>query len=163
MSTPMTHPPPPPPSSTALMVQRHLSAARLSTYLRASRGDLNQAVELYEWNAAVSGALWVSMGHVEVVLRNAIHEPLTARHDRLRQPGQWYDDPAGELEARARRDVADARRRLRTADTPPPPGKVVAELSFGFWRYLLAQRYTAVLWPVIRPAFPSRAGRRAPR
>ncbi len=32
--------------------------------------------------------------------------------------------------------------------------KVVAELSFGFWRYLLARRYTALL----RPAFPHLGG-----
>jgi len=34
------------------------------------------------------------------------------------------------------------------------PGKVVAELSFGFWRFLLARRYTASLWPALRPGFP---------
>ena len=34
-------------------------------------------------------------------------------------------------------------------------GRVLAELSFGFWRYLLSSRYEATLWtPVLRHAFP---------
>jgi len=43
------------------------------------------------------------------------------------------------------------------------PGKVVAELSFGFWRFLLARRYTASLWPALRPGFPVPTQRRPPR
>jgi hypothetical protein len=34
-------------------------------------------------------------------------------------------------------------------------GKVVAELTFGFWRYILAGTYQATLWsPALRHAFP---------
>lgn len=142
---------------TAGVVLRHLSAARLSTYLRATGGDLDAAVELYRWNAAVSAALWGSIGHAEVVLRNAIHDALSARHTARSRPGQWYDDPAHELDQHARDDIAKAIRRTR-GGASPPAGKVVAELSFGFWRYLLAKRYTASLWPALRPAFPFLGG-----
>ncbi|HXL93420.1 MAG TPA: hypothetical protein VN969_31200 [Streptosporangiaceae bacterium] len=42
---------------------------------------------------------------------------------------------------------------------PVVPGKVVAELHFGFWRYLLASKYYTALWvPALSAAFP--AGRR---
>lgn len=143
-----------PPSAAALLVQRHVSAPRLATYVRATGGSVDAGVELYRWNAEVAGALWEVLGHVEVVLRNALHDELTARHRRLDRAGEWYDDPAGELEAHARDDVAKARRRLRRAGAPVLPGKIVAELSFGFWRFLLARRYTASLWPALRPGFP---------
>lgn len=135
------------------MIQRHFSSARLSTYVRASGGDLEAAVDLYRWNAAAAGALWEVLGHTEVVLRNALHGALAARHTRLGRPGQWFDDPAGELDARALKDIATARTRLRRAGAPLLAGKVVAELNFGFWRFLLARRYTATLWPAMRPAF----------
>lgn len=134
-------------------MQRALSAPRLATYVRASGGDLEAGVELYEWNAALAGALWEVLGHVEVVLRNALHQALSDRHQRLGRVGEWYDDLAGELEQHARDDVAKAVRRLHRAGAPVLPGKVVAELSFGFWRFLLARRYTASLWPAVRPAF----------
>jgi hypothetical protein len=120
---------------------------------------LDAAVQLYQWNAAVAGALWEALGHTEVVLRNAVHDALAARHYRLGRPGQWYEDPAGELEQRARDDVATAVRRLRRAGAPLLAGKVIAELPFGFWRFLLARRYTASLWPAMRPAFPHLTGR----
>lgn len=36
----------------------------------------------------------------------------------------------------------------------------IAELNFGFWRYLLARRYEATLWtPALRHAFPNLAPR----
>lgn len=141
------------PVGTAGAVERHLSPARLSTYLTATGGDLDAAVDLYRWNAAVSAALWESIGHTEVVLRNATHDALSARHAAKGRQGQWYDDPARELDQHARDDVAKAIRRTK-AGASPPAGKVVAELSFGFWRFLLAKRYTAGLWPALRPAFP---------
>jgi hypothetical protein len=141
------------PVGTAGAVERHLSPARLSTYLTATGGDLDAAVDLYRWNAAVSAALWESIGHTEVVLRNATHDALSARHAAKGRQGQWYDDPARELDQHARDDVGKAIRRIK-AGASPPEGKVVAELSFGFWRFLLAKRYTAGLWPALRPAFP---------
>jgi hypothetical protein len=146
------------PSATALLIQRHLSAPRLATYVRATGGDLDRAVELYLWNAAVTGALWEVLGHVEVVLRNVLHDALTARHQRLDRAGQWYDDPARELSQHARDDISRAKQRLQRAGAPLLPGKIVAELSFGFWRFLLARRYTATLWPALRPAFPYMPG-----
>ena len=156
MSTPPSAPNsalPPRPSDLALLLQRHLSVPRLATYVRASGGDVDGGVALYRWNAALAGALWEALGHTEVVLRNALHEALSARHHRLARPGQWYDDPANELERHARDDIAKAKGRLRRAGAPPLPGKIIAELPFGFWRFLLARRYTAGLWPAVRPAF----------
>ena len=47
------------------------------------------------------------------------------------------------------------RRRLRQLRKPDEPGRVIAELSFGFWRFLLAKRYEAPLWiPTLRHGFP---------
>lgn len=66
----------------------------------------------------------------------------------------WLDDPAGELHSAAREEIDKGKRRLRQAGAQLLPGKIVAELSFGFWRFLLARRYTASLWPAMRPAFP---------
>ena len=105
-------------------------------------------------DATVAGALWEVLGHVEVVLRNARHDTLTARHQRRGRAGHWYADPVGELPQHARDDVGRAKQRLLRAGAPPLPGKIVAELGFGFWRFLLARRYTASLWPALRPAFP---------
>ena len=143
-----------PPSATALLLRSHLSVDRLSTYVHAAGGDLDAALALYRWNTEVAAAFWESLGHVEVVLRNALCDRLAERHARLARPGTWLDDPARELQLAARKDIAKARRRVYLKGKAVAEGQVVAELSFGFWRFLLAKRYTN-LWPDLAAAFPN--------
>lgn len=142
-------------SSRAQWLEVRLSAQRLGPYRRAVSGDLDRAVGLYEWNSAVSGSFFAVIGHFEVILRNALHDQLTAWHAARGLTGQWYDDPAGVLDAHRHQDIRDARWRIRRDGKPETPGKVVAELNFGFWRFLLGRRYQPTLWaPALRRAFP---------
>ena len=130
-----------------------LSTERFGPYLRTTGGDLHAAVRLYEWNIAASGALYEALGILEVVLRNALSRQLAVHHGTL--PGQWYDDPFRVLSRPAHEDIAAARRRVRKLRRPETPGRVVAELNFGFWKFLLAKRYEADLWTgSLRHAFP---------
>ncbi|SNQ50246.1 Abi-like protein [Frankia canadensis] len=145
-----------PPHVLAVQIRRRLSAERLDPYERACNHDLEQAVALYEWNSSISAAFHEVLGLFEIVLRNALHDQLTLWHQRQRRPGQWFDDPAGILEAHRRRDVADAYARLRRDGKVITPGRMIAELTFGFWRYLLTRRYETTLWtPALRRAFPN--------
>lgn len=131
-----------------------LSESRLAPYLRATGGDLAGAVRLYEWNLAVSGALYEALGVLEVVLRNALSAQLATHHRGV--AGDWYDDPGGVLSEFAHRDIAAARSRVRKLRRPETSGRVVAELNFGFWKFLLARRYEATLWTgQLRHAFPN--------
>lgn len=131
-----------------------LSPERLAPYLGATDGDLTEAVRLYEWNLAASGALYEALGILEVALRNALSAQLAAHHGTL--AGNWYDDPLGVLSDLAHDDIAVARRRVRKLRRPETPGRIIAELSFGFWKFLLAKRYEATLWTGhLRHAFPN--------
>lgn len=130
-----------------------LSPERFAPYLRATGGDLHAALRLYEWNLAVSGALYEALGILAVVLRNSLSTQLAVHHGTL--AGQWYDDPLGVLSGLAHDDIAAARRRVRKLRRPETPGRVVAELSLRFWKFLLAKRYEATLWTgYLRLAFP---------
>lgn len=143
------------------MVEAHLAAPRVATYLDACDGDLVRALLLYRWNARVAAELREALGHTEVLLRNTIHDALTVRHQHRREPGYWFDDPRRELDARAHDEIDTARRRARrrVGSAAVPSGKVVAELPFGFWRYLLAKRYISTLSPAGRHGFPQLPGR----
>lgn len=148
------------PAISAEHIQARLAVPRVATYLDACQGDLGRALLLYRWNASLSAALWETLGHGEVLLRNAIHDALTTRHGMRGNPGYWFDDVDHELDKRARDEIITARRRARrSGGVGAPPGKIVAELPFGFWRYLLARRYSSTLWPAIRHAFPHLPGR----
>lgn len=127
---------------------RALSADRFRTYQREC-GTPDEALELYEWNATVSAAVMHLTGMVEVCVRNAMDEQLAQWHVSRGRPGEWWD--SGLLDARGTRDVAEARRR---AGKTQAHGRVVAELSMGFWRYLTAKRYLTTFWiPALQHGF----------
>jgi hypothetical protein len=143
-----------------LMLERRWSPERLAPYRAASGGDLAAAVELYRWNAEISAALGTTLGHVEVLLRNALHEELAAWSLRRHGEPRWYLDPGGVLTDEGHRDVAKARARATRDGRLETPGRVIAELNLGFWRFLLATRYDGTLWrSCLHRAVPGRRRR----
>lgn len=144
----------------------------MAPYLHECGGDQAKALRLYQWNVLVSGALYEALALAEVVLRNAIHDELTAWHTRQELPGTWLDAPRNLLEKRARIDIATAYERAARGRRPAgdsgrntrpnsPVGAIVAELNFGFWRFLPAARYEHTLWrDAIRHGFPGARGDR---
>lgn len=130
-----------------------LTADRLRSYLANCDQELSRALELYEWNLTASAAIMQTTAMVEVVVRNALDAQLVSWASG-RGRGVWFDTVP--LDARGRADVDKARDRATNyGRTILTHGKVVAELSFGFWRYLTAQRYHASLWvPALHAAFP---------
>lgn len=121
-----------------------VSDERLGRY-RAAGVDV---CGLYLWNAELSAACFQLIGHVEVLLRNAMHTQL-ARHS---PDGRWYVDSKYSFQEPARRSIELAQRRA-LATGRDSPGRVVAELSFGFWRFLLTSHYQTTVWPRIAPGF----------
>jgi len=137
-------------ASYALLRQR-LSGERLAPYEQVTAG-VDQAQALYEWNMAISGALFETVGAFEVVLRNALHDQLRAHYAIRHGATPWYR--AAPLDVKGKEDVEKAVDRAtskgRTAELE---GKVVAELTLGFWRYLFSRKYQASIWPFIKPVF----------
>lgn len=148
---------------------RLLSQPRLAPYKAAAGGQLEPALRLYTWNVEVGAAFFESLHYFEVAFRNTTHDALSTWASTLpggsSQPGgsgRWYDHPAVSLNPGSHAAVRTAIRRAtddgRRAELP---GRVVAELSLGFWGGLLADGYNRSLWqPCLQHAFPG-ARRRA--
>lgn len=149
---------PPPPTYFALM--RHaLSDARLDAYRAGTTdGDLDLLAR-YAWNTALSAALYPSLQGIEVALRNT----LDAAVARIGGPS-WFDLQTILVEPWAQGKVIEAKQKLARQRKPIEPGRVVAELDFGFWTSLLNVAYEqgpnrlptqGPLWPRLLPvAFP---------
>jgi hypothetical protein len=133
-------------------------------------------VALYEWHTEFSGVLFAVVADVEVVFRNAIHDRLILYHQEHRPhgtaPSRWFDEPCwlpgnrqGWFTPRAQERIRQAQRRVgdRQGQTRRPAvGRVVAELSLGFWKYLLTRHYEHSFWsPAVRHAFPYAPGGRS--
>ncbi|MFD9240652.1 hypothetical protein ACFV0D_01690 [Streptomyces sp. NPDC059556] len=152
-------------SSEKLLIDR-LSPARMTPYLQAA-GSPREAIKLYRWNLEASAVLYEALHVFEVVLRNAIHEQMTQWHQAQGQAGTWLTNPPSQLTSRSKDDLRAARGRAAdalaykhsksgTATPSPTDDDIVAQLSLGFWRYMLATRYTHDLWhDAIRYAFPA--------
>ncbi|WP_019406868.1 hypothetical protein [Stutzerimonas stutzeri] len=126
-------------------VRSALSPARMATYEAAAGAPADDdlsALELYAWNAEVSGALLAPLHLCEVVIRNAVADALEAVYG---QSWPWsatfersLPDPL--LGYSPRRDLQTARR------SAPTPGKVIPELKFVFWQKMFTSRYDTRLW-----------------
>lgn len=119
--------------------------------------DKEKALALYAWNTAVSAALWEVIGHAEVSIRHAIDTGLQGRHKHLKRGGDWMDDTDKELNERAWQDLEDARASAasnRTRGQPVTRGHVIAELSFGFWRFMLSKENEDTFGGAITRRFP---------
>src|SRR5438552_2173704 len=109
-------------------LSRAHSPERLGAYRRA--GDDEAAVlARYLWNSQLSEALYPTLQALEVALRNSVHAAVSRAYGRA----DWYDGTPAILQARQQDLVADATATLRAAGKPVTPGRVVAELPFGFW------------------------------
>ena len=144
-------------------LERTLSRERLRTYLDAVGGDRVEAVRLYAWNTAISGAFYGPLQGLEVALRNAMHDRLTERYGPA-----WYDNAKAGLDRGAVARVAGAKSELARDGYGDDPARVVAALSFGFWVSLSGSggrtdtghkaNYEMTLWrPVVRGVFAHRA------
>lgn len=92
-------------------------------------------------------------------MRNTMSAALAERHHRSGVTGSWLDDVDRSLDDRARVDITIARRRVRRNGKDPSDSQTISELSFGFWRFLITRRHTA-LWPDLASAFPGAPDRR---
>ncbi len=132
-----------------------LSPARYRVYLTEAEGDREHALEPYQ-------------------LRNAYVAPLDAG---WRGVGHWLDDPASPLRVQMLRSKKGGRRGRRRIDVNEglrkaidtartrhrphaPPGKIIAELPLGVWRYLSSSAHEKTLWvPYLHETFPSGVSR----
>lgn len=159
---------------TGPWVEGWLSPARYAVYLAEEAGDRGRALELYEWNSALSCAVLHDLGHFEVALRNAY---AAALDESWSGAAHWLDDPASPLRAPLLRTKKGGRRGTRRVDVNEkarqaidaarnrygvhaPPGKIIAELPLGLWRYLSSAAHEKTLWvPHLHRAFPARTSR----
>lgn len=121
------------------------SPARMGTY----RSHPNPE-KLYIWNTRLSKAYLEDIQHVEVLLRNRIDTALTGRYG-----PRWFDSDQIPFTDPARKSIRKAKKRAGQGSTAPAnPGKVIAELSLDFWRFLLTKTYSSTVWPLLQTLLP---------
>ncbi len=120
-----------------------ISAPRMSRYLVACFGNTRKSMTLYRLNLKLSQEFFTVISCFEISLRNKIdgHLTLTLGNNWLRNGAQQHGIFDNNYTWHTKKNINDAIDSLGTSYTH---NKLVAELGFGFWRFLFAQRqYTA--------------------
>lgn len=125
----------------------------------ASQGDPALALKLYAWNGDLSAALFKDFSYLEVALRNSCDRALFRRGRQIAQGADWLKSEQNTLlvlptqpraQATVRRlneKLGDARKYSGFNENPDMSrGKILAEVSFGFWKYLFTQEMRLELW-----------------
>jgi len=133
-------------------VKLALSHARMSTYENSvvcASDDDPSALDLYAWNAIVSGAFLGPLHVCEVVIRNSVSDALTLVYGDL---WPWNSTYEGSLPYKRRIELVSA----RSKDGVVTTGKVIPELTFYFWQSMFTARHDTRVWlPHIDDVLPN--------
>lgn len=133
-----------------------LSADRCDTYRLWANGDDALAIRLYTFNVQLSAALYGPLHMLEVALRNTVDRRLSAVYG-----SNWLTDPVA-FPGRYQQDsVTKAHAQLTRDKKAITHGRMVAELTFGFWSSLFG-RDGVHLWQHLRPVFQAKGIQRSP-
>ena len=118
--------------------ERIMSQPRMGRYVRACGGNTRKAMTLYRKNLKLSQELFTVVSCFEVALRNAIdgHYSSISGRNWLRDSlsrGGMFDD------VRCRTTAQIIRSALKRLGSSYTHYKLLAEMDFGFWRYLFAK------------------------
>ena len=105
-----------------------LHTERIDVY-RRDGADHKLTLARYALNMALSESLYPALQFAEIALRNAVHRELTVRCG----TDSWYESQLARLTTWQQDKVDEAKLALRKRRKPLTSGRIVAELTFGFW------------------------------
>jgi hypothetical protein len=126
-----------------------LSTERLDAYGIGRAGD--EKIANYLWNLALCEAMYPALHGLEVTVRNAVFRAGATAFSGIatRHVPCWLDADPPLVHPADQPMLLAAKGRLRERGLALEPGRLVAELRFGFWTALFDVRYehNKVLWP----------------
>ncbi|MES9903828.1 MAG: hypothetical protein ABW168_14275 [Sedimenticola sp.] len=136
----------------ATKLEQALSVERLAAYRQRLGQNSNHTLfSHYAWNMALSESLYPTLQALEVTLRNSIHSAAVQHFGRA----DGYNDTHIIHHHNDVGALNKAKTMLARQRKPLDPGRIIAELNFGFWTSMLDKRYEQVLWPqLLKTAFP---------
>jgi len=135
-----------------------MTPARMSRYRIACGGNGRKALTLYRRNLQLSQEMFTIISCFEVTLRNAIdkHCQITLGSDWLKDgagAGGIFDTPQCQ---ETQSIIHGVLKQFQKNHTPYSHQKLIAELGFGFWRYMFAKQYFTATGKSLLKIFPSK-------
>lgn len=117
--------------------------------------DKAAAIALHTYNTKLSESFYTPLQGVEVCIRNAVDTQMKIAYGE-----RWFDPGVAPLQHPLTEMLERAKADIQKSGKPLEPGRVIAELNFGFWVSIMGPKYEDPLWRrVLRHAFPYRPKR----
>jgi len=135
------------------IVERIISEERIEPYLNYHENNLSKAIAHYKSNILISESFYPLLAVLEIGLRNSIDYQMTKRFN----DKEWYDNKDFvKIATRFQIDrISKARTNIFSEKKEITPGRIISELSFGFWTSLFDTKFEMTLWKNLRLAFPN--------
>jgi hypothetical protein len=142
-------------SSGIEVFEKHLSKQRLDAFIDPADRSRERTLARYQANVQICEALYPTLHVVEVVVRNHVFTGISRKKGNTwltNAPDRW-------MRGEELRKATEAANTLTKLGKPTEPGRMIAELNFGFWTSLFDRHYERVqgadLWSgVVRAMFP---------
>ncbi len=136
-----------------ITIEKLISTERLEPYIKKHNGDFDKAVTHYKINIEISESFYPLLSVLEIALRNKFDYQLK----RLFEDVNWFENPKFiKIVSRFQVDrVTEAMANILREKKMITSGKIISELSFGFWTSLLDSKFEKTLWKNLRLAFPN--------
>lgn len=134
-------------------IEKIISLERLEPYLEHHPDNFQKAVAHYKANIEISEAFYPLLAILEIGLRNSFDYQLKRRFN----DENWFENTEFiKISTRFQIDrVSEARNNILREKKVISTGKIISELSFGFWTSLLDSKFERTLWKNLRLAFPN--------
>ena len=138
---------------TNAIVDKIISQERLQPYINHHSGDIEKAIAHYKANILISESFYPLISILEVGLRNSIDKQFVRRFGN----DKWYENIEFiRIVSKYQIDrISEARTNIQSSKKEITTGRIISELTFGFWTSLLDTKFEMTLWKNLRFAFPN--------
>lgn len=135
------------------IIERIISKERLEPYLRHHKNDFDKAIAHYKSNILISEAFYPLLAVLEIGLRNSIDYQLSKQFN----DDKWYENiEFVKIASRFQINrISEARTNIMSDKKVITSGRVISELSLGFWTSLFDTKFEMTLWKSLRLTFPN--------
>lgn len=128
-----------------------ISKERFLPYLLKYENNFDKTIQHYKANISISEAFYPLISILEVSLRNKIHHQLIKKYN----TDEWFEHQDFIMTASSFqiRRITEARNSILRKKKTVSSGRIIAELTFGFWTSLFDTKYEKILWKQLRLCF----------
>jgi hypothetical protein len=136
---------------TNAIVDKIISRERLQPYINHHNRDIEKAIAHYKANILISESFYPLISILEVGLRNSIDKQFIRRFE----DDKWYEhiDFIRIISKYQIDRISEARTNIQSSKKEITTGRIISELTFGFWTSLFDTKFEMTLWKNLRFAF----------